>query len=411
MGHLTKERVKAKWPVHLMLAAAALLLSLFVALWLLNIGTVAITDFGNRATPLALVMSGLAFAIAGWAILSRTQGNRVGVVCLAIGLVILANSAATEYAIYATKTVPGTVSGGELAAWIGDSTWVIGIGLMATVLPLLFPDGRLPGRHWLWVMVPALVGIFSSVAYFALSPGPLQSISWVENPYGVEGTSEVIEWFSLGFFVLAATIPLGAWSMRRRYRSASGVVRAQLRWFATASGLIALTYIGQFAFSVLTGTMDGGSAIQRWIQTLSIGSFALLGISVGIAVFRYRLYDIDQLITRTVTFVAVITTLGMTFAGLVTLMAIFVSPDDPMAVAIATLGVAALFNPLRSRIHRWIERRFNRSRYNASLVAEQFSLQLQEPVAIETLTDEWLDVIDSTVQPIARSLWLRDARS
>ncbi len=415
MGETVSKRSpdRSVWRLAAWLPASALVLSLllsfaFVWLWALNVGTPVEFDFGNRATPLVLTGSGLVFVMVGWLITSRRPGNKVGWVALGIGISQVTSTSANEYAVYSTLTIPGSLPKAEVAGWLGNFTWVFGVGLLASVLVLLFPDGHLLTPRWRRVMIAALAGIVGAALYFALAPGPLESLHWIENPFGIPGSQGWIEFLSLGFFLLAATVPMAAWSMRRRYRVSQGEARAQIRWFAAAAALVALTYFGQFVYSALTDTLSGGSDAQRWFQTLAVAGFGALGTSVGIAVLRHRLYEIDRVISRTVTYVLVVGLLGLVVLALVTGLAIFVPSDDPLVVAAATLAVFALFVPIRNRVHARVDRRFNRSRYDAQRVIDDFTGHLRDWVDPEGMVDGWVGVVSETMQPASVGVWVRE---
>lgn len=380
----------------------------FAWLWIINLGTSVLLNFGNRSTPLVLTASGIVFVVVGVMVTSRRSGNRVGWVALGIGLSAIISTLANEYAIYSTLTEPGSLPGGDVVAWLGNFVWVAPVGLLGTVLVLLYPDGDLPSRRWKGVLIASIVGMAGAMLFFALAPGPLVSLDWIENPLGLPGSESWIEWLSLGFFLLAATVPLAAWSMRQRYRRSHGVARAQIRWFAAAAALVAFTYSGQVIFSVATGTLDGGSPAQRWLQTLAIAGFGTMGLAVGVAILRYRLYDIDRIISRTLSYALILGLLGLVALGLVSGFAHFLPDDDPLVVAISTLVVAALFSPLRKRVQRTVDRRFNRSRFDAERVVQGFASTLQERVDPAGVVDGWLEVVSETMQPAAVGVWVRE---
>ncbi|MEX0795722.1 MAG: hypothetical protein WD274_03415 [Acidimicrobiia bacterium] len=395
--------------VPLILLTLALVLTVaFAWLWIINLGSSALLAFGNRSTPLALTASGIVFVVVGAMVTSRRPGNRIGWVALGIGLPAIMSTLANEYAIYSTVTEPGSLPGGDVVAWLANLVWVPPVGLLGTVLVLLYPDGDLPSRRWKGVLIASIVGMAGAILFFALAPGPLTSLDWIENPFGLAGSESWIEWLSLGFFLLAATVPLAAWSMRQRYRRAHGVARAQIRWFAAAAALVAFTYVGQFILSVTTGSLEGGSPAQRWLQTLAVACFGTLGFAVGVAVLRYRLYDIDRIISRTVSYVLVVAFLGLVVLGLVSLFALFLPSDDPLVVAVSTLVVFALFTPVRRRVQAGVDRRFNRSRYDAALVVESLAGLLRERVDPEGVVDDWRELVEETMQPTAVGVWVRE---
>lgn len=379
----------------------------FVWLWILNLGTSASLVFGNRATPFVLAGSGVVFACVGWLVSSRRPDNAVGWVTLAIGVTALVSTLFTQYAIFATRTRPDALPGGSVAAWLGNFIWVPAVGLLGAVLVLIFPDGHLQSPRWKPVMVAAVSGMVGTMIYFTLAPGPLESLPWIDNPFGLEGSRPWIELFALGFFVMAGTVPLAAWSMRTRYRSSSGVARAQIRWFASAAAVVALLYVGQFIYSVATGTLDGGTDAQRWFQTFAVAGFGAMGASVGVAVTHYRLYEIDRIISRTITYALVVGLLGLVVFALVTGLALFLPSEDPLIVAAATLTVFALFNPTSRRMQRWVDRRFNRSRYDAAIVIDRFSGELQGRADPEQVMQDWVGVVEKTMQPATVGIWVR----
>ncbi len=395
--------------VPLILLALALVFTVaFAWLWIINLGTSVLLAFGNRSTPLVLTASGIVFVVVGAMVTSRRPGNKVGSVALVIGLSQIISTLANEYAIYSTLTEPGSLPGGDVVAWLANLVWVVPVGLLGTVLVLLYPDGDLPSRRWKAVLIASIVGMAGAMLFFALAPGPLTSLDWIENPFGLAASESWIEWLSLGFFLLAATVPLAAWSMRQRYRRSHGVARAQIKWFAAAAALVAFTYVGQFIFSVATGSLEGGSPAQRWIQTLAIACFGTMGLAVGVAIFRYRLYDIDRIISRTIAYLLVVALLGLVVVGLASLLALFLPSDDPLVVAVSTLVVFALFTPVRRRVQAAVDRRFNRSRYDAALVVESLTGLLRERVDPEGVVDDWREIVEETMQPTAVGVWVRE---
>lgn len=383
----------------------------FGVLWVLNLETPgAQNDFGTRFTPVVLMLDGLVFAFVGTIITSRRPENGVGQVCLLIGLLIGANSLAGEYGVYALLTEPGALPGGDIAAWFVNWTWVAYIGLIGTVLVLVFPDGRLPSRRWRPVMAVALVAMAMAAVSFALAPGPFLSVPWApDNPFGVEGAAVVLEFFSLGFFLLAATSVAAAWSMVIRFRLASGRLRQQIKWFASAAGLFVVLYVGQAFYSLVTGTLGSASTdVQRVIQTLVAATFGILAAAVGLAVMRFRLYEIDHVISRTLSYGVVTATLLGVYLLLVFVLGSVLPFEGDLAVAASTLTVAAMFNPLRRRIQATVDRRFNRSRYDALRTVESFSHRLRAELDLQGVVGELQIATLATMQPAIVSMWLRE---
>ncbi|CAN5892982.1 hypothetical protein BH23ACT5_BH23ACT5_17290 [soil metagenome] len=383
----------------------------FGIFWVLNLGTPgAENDFGTRFTPVVLMLDGLVFTSVGAIITSRRPENGIGQVCLLIGLLIGVNSLAGEYGVYALLTEPGALPGGDIAAWFVNWTWVVYIGLIGTVLVLVFPDGRLPSRRWRPVIALALVAMAMVAVSFALAPGPFLSVPWAaDNPFGVEGAAFVLELFSLlGFFLLATTFVAAAWSMVIRFRLARGRLRQQIKWFASAAGLFVVVYVGQAFYSLMTGTLSASTDVQRGIQTLAAATFGILAAAVGLAVMRFRLYEIDHVISRTFSYGAITGILLGVYLLLIFVLGSVLPFEGDLAVAASTLAVAAMFNPVRRRTQAAVDRRFNRSRYDAIHTVGLFAQRLRDEVGLEELTDELSAVVDTTMQPRHLSLWLRD---
>lgn len=400
-----------RWLFRAVVAAFVLMAVAFGVLWGLNIGTAgARNDFGTRFTPVVLMVDGLAFSVVGWLIFSRRPDNAVGRVCLIIGLLMGVNCLAGEYAVYAVLTDPGSLPGGPVAAWITNWTWVLYIGGVGTVLVLLFPDGRLPSQRWRPLLALALVTMAMAATSFALTPGPFVSIPWATNPFGLEGTGPWLDAAALGFFLLAATIVAAAWSMVTRYRRAKGPLRQQIKWFASAASLLALTYVGQSVYSLVTGTLGDSTDGQRIVQTAVVATFGILAAAVGVAVLRYRLYQIDHVISRTVTYALITGTLGAVYVALVFGLGLVLPSESDLAVAASTLVVAALFAPVRRRIQEQVDRRFNRTRYDAVRTLELFSEQLRHGTDMAGLRMDLSHVTGRIMEPAHVSLWLKEPR-
>lgn len=377
--------------------------------WILNLGTPgAETDFGTRLTPPITAVNGAIFAVVGALIVSRRPGNAVGLVCLLIGLLSALNSLTIEYSVYAMLTEPGAVPGGPIAAWLANWTWVTYVGLLGTVLVLLFPDGRLLSRRWRPVLVTALVAMSMAATGFALAPGRFVSVPWATNPFGMEGLATQLEVLESGFFLLALAIVASAVSMVLRFRRSRGVERQQIKWFASAAALLAVVYVGQAFYAVATGTLGASGGTQRIFQTAITATFGILGLSVGVAVLRHRLYQIDHVISRTVTYALVSGALGVVYGVVAFGFSRVVPAESDLAVATSTLAVAALFAPLRRSIQGRVDRRFNRNRFDAARILETFSEQLRHSTDLMSLEGDLSAVTGRIMEPVHISLWLRE---
>jgi hypothetical protein len=338
-----------------------------------------------------------AYLVVGCLILARRPGNTIGWIFTTVGLLTMIAGLAEVYARYANAH-PGSLPGPLAGTWIEDWIWIPTI-LLALVFPLLlFPTGRSLSLHWRPVTWLA-AGLTAAYAVLgALSPTlQLPDGRTVANPIGV--TSIDLDTGPLGavlsgllLFVLVASIS----SLIVRFRRSNGMERQQLKWFTYAGALVLL--------APLSNSLLGN---------ISYVLLLALPIAVGIAILRYRLYDIDRLINRTLVYGLLTALLGSLYVGAVLVLGqVFggVGRDPPSwAVAGATLTVAALFQPARRRIQVVVDRRFNRRRYDAHRTVEAFSARLRDEVDLDALLAELLTVVDQTMQPTRTSLWLRQS--
>jgi hypothetical protein len=308
-----------------------------------------------------------------------------------------------EYAIYTLQAQPETLIGGEAAAWILSWAWILAVGLIV-FLVLLFPDGRLPSRRWRWFAWLSLLLTFTGAVWGAFAPGAILSLGQINNPLGVEGLPNV---WKLTQTLMLTLIFVSSTSLFMRLRRASGVERQQIKWF---------TYTGVVASSsaLLTYSISEplGALWLKWVGYI-VMQVALIGmpISMGIAILRYRLYEIDTLINRTLVYGSLtVTLIALYFGGIVVLQRVFVlltGQQSTLAVVASTLLIAALFTPLRRRIQSFIDRRFYRRKYDARKTLETFSATLRNETNLDTLSDDLVGVVRETMQPAHVSLWLR----
>jgi len=325
--------------------------------------------------------------------------------CL-IGLPSVWEFFATEYAFYALVTQPGALPGGVWIAWSRLWTATLIWALMFFVL-LLFPNGRLPSPRWRPFAWGAAATFVLLGVLFAFKPGRLVDVR-VPNPMGVEwaaGIMKVSE--SILVFVVLGIMLAAAHSVIGRFRRARGAERLQLKWLTYAVGFWAISaVVGLFNFQVLHNR-----DIEFFASTLGIVATAAISTAVGVAILRYRLYDIDVIINRTLVYATLTATLiAVYFGGIVVLQRLFVvltGERSTLAVVASTLLIAALFNPLRRRIQSFIDRRFYRRKYDAAKTLEAFNARLREETDLDTLSNDLVGVARSAMQPSHASLWLR----
>jgi hypothetical protein len=353
----------------------------------------------------------MAFPLVGALIASKRPKNAVGWLCLAVGL-LWALSGVFDY--YGAAT-PGSVPFPVVAAGISDWVWVPAVGLLGTYVLLLFPDGRLPSRRWrplAWLSGAVILLLSVGVM---LAPGPLDNLAGVRNPFGIEGA----EWLTAGAYVLLPLLPLcmlaSALSLVLRYRRSGGEERHQIKWIAFAASVVVVLYaiamIASFVFPEESWTTAGSVWWLNFLTYAVLSSFTLVPIAVGIAVLKYRLYEIDIIINRALVYVSLTVMLvALYLGGIVLLQRVFVTfsgQRSTLAVVASTLLIAALFNPLRRRIQYFIDRRFYRSKYDARKTLEAFSTKLKDETDLEALSSDLVGVVRETMQPSHVSLWLR----
>jgi hypothetical protein len=357
----------------------------------------------------------------GAVIVAHQPRNRIGWLCCTVGLLVGPAFLAQDYAWYALVHRPGSLPGGLAMAWLGQWPAVVAYGLVVTFLLLLFPNGRLVSPRWrivAWAAAADLAGLWISIAF---APGPLGAagLDTVPNPLGIQWPGPpprllaaiLPQALELLIALSAPLILLSAASMVVRFRRARGVERQQLKWFTYAPLVAVLVWL----VSSVPALMSEAPSVVVVLRVYVAGAIVSVGIplAIGIAVLRYRLYDIDRLINRTLVYGVLTVLLAGVYAGVVLVLGqLFggVAGNPPSwAVAGATLAVAALFQPARRRVQQVVDRRFNRRRYNAARTVDAFSARLRDQIDLDTLTVELLAVVDQSMQPTKSSLWLRQS--
>jgi hypothetical protein len=410
-GMSTRVAARLAWIV------AALSVAMFVA----SAGLTALSLYGAPATEpsstwgtvndLVLFVPFLAFPLVGALIASRRPENPIGWICLTAGffwmLLLLGESP--------SSLVPNSVALDALTQW----TWVPPVGLLGIYMILLFRDGKLPSRKWrplAWFSGAVMVLV--SVA-LTLIPGRLDGHPGVRNPFGLEGHPMVAQALPGVIVLLPVCILASATSLIWRYRRSRGEVREQIKWVAFAASLVGVMYL----ISLVGGLFFAPEATQGSTGTPPFGdillsavllSYAGVPIAVGFAVLKYRLYDIDIIINRTLVYGSLTATLvALYFVGIVVLQRLFVvltGQQSTLAVVASTLLIAALFSPLRRGIQSFIDRRFYRRKYDAAKTLEAFSAKLRDETDLDALSDDLVGVVRETMQPDHVSLWLGPSR-
>ena len=349
-------------------------------------------------------------ATVGAIVASRRPENPVGWLLCLNGLTISISHFSSQYAIYVLLARPDLLPAGEAFAWIG--TWILPILIALDVFTfLLFPTGRLPSRRWRWLGWLTVAFVFVGAISGAFTSGPVDGLGSIRNPLGIEGFTSGYKAlvYPMAPFLFAAS----ALSVFVRLRRATGVERQQIKWFAYAAVVMAITVFLQ----IITETVD----VPLWFGRTEFAVFTVAGttipISIGIAILRYRLYDIDIIINRTLVYSSLTLMLALVyFGGVTATQALFRTltgqeQQPQLAIVVSTLAIAALFNPLRGRIQSFIDRRFYRSKYDAQKTLEAFTSKLRDETDLEALRGDLEGVVRETMQPAYVSLWLRPEKT
>ena len=338
----------------------------------------------------------LGFAFVGALVASRHPDNPIGWIFCGGAVAFSLSGVGEAYAVYTLFAEPGSLfGGGKTMAWISVWVWVLGGVPLLILFPLLFPSGELLSRRWRIVAVAAFAAIAFLVVGTMFAPGPMEDLPEVENPYGLEGvTGDVFSAFQgVGWLVLILSLIASAASLVLRFRRSSGIERQQIKWVAAASVVLVASFL----------------LWEVWEGMAPLGIFTMV-VAAGIAILRYRLYDIDVVINRTLVYGALTATLAAAYLGSVLLLQLALRPlteSSNLAIAGSTLGVAALFRPARTRIQEVVDRRFYRRKYDAQRTLEAFSARLRDQVDLRALNSELSAVVSETLQPAHVSLWLR----
>ncbi len=350
-------------------------------------------------------LSFVACAAVGRIIVSRAPGNSIGPLFLATGLLGLVGDFAYQYADLGLYRSGDPLPGSRAAAVVQNVSAAI-IGTLGLTL-LLFPDGHLPSRGLRWAASIPVLGIACVMCGYAVMPGPIEFFEVADNPWGVavmEGPALGLA--LLGWVLMPLGVVIGGIVTVRRFRRSTGLARQQLKWVALA-GVAA----GVLLLANLASWMVDDTSMSNLRNALIGLGMAVFPIAVGIAILRYQLYDVDVVINRTLVYTGLTVFLAGTYLSVVLVLQAALQPitaSSDLAVAGATLLVAALFRPVRARIQAAVDRRFYRVRYDAARTLAAFADGLRDQVDLEALSRQLLDVASETVHPQHASLWLRE---
>ncbi len=351
-----------------------------------------------------IVIAGTCVAI-GAIVVVRVRGNPIGWLFLAAAILSAVEGACDQYAALALIAEPGAHAGGDVAAWLAGWIWIPAIALVTVFLPLVFPDGRLLSSRWRPI-VRLDVGVVALAALgAAVLPGPLDNASYLSNPFAIEiAIRPELRW--IAYLPLIVAIFIGASALALRFRRATGESRQQLKWLAFSVAVCGLVF-WVIPLAKLGAMPPGAAKLTEIVVTA-----AILGIpiSAGVAVLRYRLWDIDRIVSRSISYLIISAMLAVMFAVTVVGLQELLSPltgQSTVSVAAATLVAFTLFQPLRRRVQTAVDRRFNRAHIDAQRVLDGFAAGLRDDTALDTLNAHLETVVGRSMQPRSVAVWTR----
>ena len=361
-----------------------------------HMGSLGRWDFSDVFEEAAFI----AFPVVGFVLASRRPENRVGWIVLGASLVLGLGFFCDRYGRGGLVAAPGSLPGARAAAWLANSAWTtIPAAALAFIL-LLFPTGRLRSRRWrpaAWFVAAAFTLYTAAAVVRACrvwaDPFTALSNGWYPGSH----TAVVI--------AIPAALLVSATAVVVRFAGSSGAERLQLKWFMAAAVLVVAAII---PLSLAPQVGLSPAATNAAVSTLKVVfclTLVCLYAAIAVAILKYRLYDIDRVISRTLAYAIVTGVLAGVYAGLVLLATQVFRVHAPVAVAAATLAAAALFSPVRRRVQRRVDRRFNRARYDADQTVAAFAARLKDAVDLDTVREDLARVIATALEPAHVSVW------
>jgi hypothetical protein len=395
---------RSSWVVVGIWAVTLTLTAISVVMLALNFNTEAGVRWGPRGF---FGVFAVAFSTVGALICLRRSDNLIGWLLLGVGLGSSLQFLTAEYAVYGVLTSPVELPLSMVVAWVSNWLWIPVAVPFILLLPILFPQARLPSPRWRFLVGLSGAAMLVLMLTEMVRPGPMENFTRRANPFAVESTAGLagtVYGASFGVFFLVAFV-----SMVRlvyRLRDAHGKERQQLKWFTYAALLLVLVGLpGGWTF----GWGGLADVVGPWLLIICI-----LGLvaAVGIAILRYQLFDIDLIIRRTVTYSLVLAALVVAYLlSVILLQRVFAlttgSGQNELVTVLSTLAIAALFVPVRNRVQETFDRRFYRSKYDAQQVLTRFAETVRDETNLDNLIDSLVQVVNETMRPKSLSLWLR----
>jgi hypothetical protein len=338
----------------------------------------------------------------------RVPANRIGGLLLLAGTLLAAGVFGGAYGEASIVSSGGTWPATSLLAWSADILFIPPVIIVAAAVPSIFPDGHLPSPRWRWLPVMMVAGTVLASMNPAFSPGPISDTLLIENPFGIAGLAPYLPTADLIATLSAAPVLIGAVAaVAARYRRGSLVEREQIKWLLAVSGVAAAAFSVAFLSTVF---LPSAPVLANGGWLIGFSALAGLPVAIAIAIVRYRLFEIDRLVSRTIGW-AIVT--GVLVGGFVVVVVLLqallagLTQGQTLAVAASTLIAFALFQPLRRRVQRAVDRRFDRARYDAQRTADRFAQRLRAETDMERVTTELSRTASSAVAPASLSIWLR----
>jgi hypothetical protein len=383
----------------------------FVSAFTMLAVSIALRTFGEGgespqwAVPGAIVPLVLAIGASGWVVASRRPENAVGWILCGMGFGASLTELGNAYATVGlgSRPLPGALA----AAWFASWAWMLFIMGPLGIVFQLFPTGNPLSARWRRVLVVAAVLIGLAALHSAFAPGRLNNYESLQNPFALRGVlgGVLAAGAFLGGIVIVLGLVVGAVSLIVRFRRSSGIERAQLKWLTAAAAACGFAFVMYLVVDPLVGP-----GLTRALETVAAASVMCFPAAIAVAISRYRLWEIDRIINRTLVYAALTIVLGGSYAGGVLLFQWVTSPftgSSAIAVAFSTLVIATMFRPVRARVQAVVDRRFNRARYDAERTLEAFGTRLRDELDLSTLTAELRSVVQRAIEPDGVGLWLR----
>jgi hypothetical protein len=340
----------------------------------------------------------------------RRPDNLNGWLFCAMGLFFAAGTFINEYVIAGVFVVAGGLPLTTELGWTLTWLWVPALGIALIFLPLLFPSGHLVSPRWRAAAILGVIAIGLFSAAVAFLPGPIQQATFLQNPLAAPMDLETYSTLVVGptSAPVGIAIALGLGSLVLRFRRATDQARRQIKWFALATFIAGVT----FALDLTVRVVGGSGTVSKVSEILLVVAMLGLPTAAGMAILRYRLYDIDRIVSRTISYGVVTALLVAAYAGAVLVLQgplRSITGGDTIPVAISTLVVAGLFQPLRRRVQSTVDRRFDRARFDAERTAAAFADRLRDQVDLSMLAADLDATVRTAIAPSWVGLWLREA--